>query len=137
VLDDLRDRGVQRVFVEGGPTLASAFLRGDSPTRCSRTSRRCCSAAPARVTDIGVATSIAALASIRSPLGDDLLVVAHPRQRRGLIAPHRRHREQLMFTGIVEEIGAVTAVEPSGDGVRLTVAHRRRCRMPGTATRSR
>ena len=26
-----------------------------------------------------------------------------------------------MFTGIVEEIGAVTAVEPSGDGVRLTV----------------
>ena len=26
-----------------------------------------------------------------------------------------------MFTGIVEEIGQVTAVEPSGDGVRLTV----------------
>ena len=26
-----------------------------------------------------------------------------------------------MFTGIVEEIGAVTAVEPSGDGVRLTL----------------
>ena len=26
-----------------------------------------------------------------------------------------------MFTGIVEEIGSVTAVEPSGDGVRLTV----------------
>ena len=26
-----------------------------------------------------------------------------------------------MFTGIVEEIGTVTAVEPSGDGVRLTV----------------
>jgi len=26
VLADLRDRGVQRVFVEGGPTLASAFL---------------------------------------------------------------------------------------------------------------
>lgn len=27
VLDDLRARGVQRVFVEGGPTIASAFLR--------------------------------------------------------------------------------------------------------------
>jgi riboflavin synthase len=26
-----------------------------------------------------------------------------------------------MFTGIVEEIGAVTAVDPSGDGVRVTV----------------
>lgn len=26
-----------------------------------------------------------------------------------------------MFTGIVEEIGTLTAVEPSGDGVRLTV----------------
>jgi riboflavin synthase len=26
-----------------------------------------------------------------------------------------------MFTGIVEEVGEVTAVEPSGDGVRLTV----------------
>jgi diaminohydroxyphosphoribosylaminopyrimidine deaminase/5-amino-6-(5-phosphoribosylamino)uracil reductase len=27
VLSELRDRGVQRVFVEGGPTIASAFLR--------------------------------------------------------------------------------------------------------------
>ena len=26
-----------------------------------------------------------------------------------------------MFTGIVEEIGSVTAVEPSGDGARITV----------------
>ena len=26
-----------------------------------------------------------------------------------------------MFTGIVEEIGEITAVEPSGDGVRVTV----------------
>src|SRR6478735_7241607 len=26
-----------------------------------------------------------------------------------------------MFTGIVEEIGEVTAIEPSGDGVRVTV----------------
>ena len=26
-----------------------------------------------------------------------------------------------MFTGIVEEIGRITAVEPSGDGVRLTL----------------
>ncbi len=26
-----------------------------------------------------------------------------------------------MFTGIIEEIGAITAVEPSGDGVRVTV----------------
>ncbi|KHK99512.1 DeoR faimly transcriptional regulator [Microbacterium mangrovi] len=27
VLEDLRERGIQRVFVEGGPTLATAFLR--------------------------------------------------------------------------------------------------------------
>lgn len=26
-----------------------------------------------------------------------------------------------MFTGIIEEIGAITAIEPSGDGVRLSV----------------
>jgi riboflavin synthase len=26
-----------------------------------------------------------------------------------------------MFTGIIEEVGTVTAIEPSGDGVRLTV----------------
>ena len=26
-----------------------------------------------------------------------------------------------MFTGLVEEIGRVTAVEPSGDGIRLTI----------------
>ncbi len=42
-----------------------------------------------------------------------------------------------MFTGIVEEIGAVTAVEPSGDGVRLTLRAPLSVSDAGTATRSR
>ena len=42
-----------------------------------------------------------------------------------------------MFTGIVEELGTVEAVEDQGDAVRLTIRGRAPCsRTPGSATRS-
>ena len=87
VLDELRDLGIQRVFVEGGPTVAASFLRaglvdevlayvapvligsgpdGDRPA----------------VTDIGVTTLAEAhrleLTALER-LGDDVLLVARPR----------------------------------------------------------
>lgn len=87
VLDELRDLGIQRVFVEGGPTVAASFLRaglvdevlayvapvligsgpdGDRPA----------------VTDIGVTTLADAhrleLTALER-LGDDVLLVARPR----------------------------------------------------------
>ncbi|MFG6492229.1 bifunctional diaminohydroxyphosphoribosylaminopyrimidine deaminase/5-amino-6-(5-phosphoribosylamino)uracil reductase RibD [Microbacterium sp. P03] len=82
VLSDLRDRGIQTVFVEGGPTLASAFLRAGLVDEVV------VYIAPALIggrnlalADIGVDTITDArrlsVASI-DRLGDDLLVVARP-----------------------------------------------------------
>ena len=42
-----------------------------------------------------------------------------------------------MFTGIVEELGTVAAVEDQGDALRLTIrAHAPCSRTPASATRS-
>lgn len=83
VLADLRERGIQRVFVEGGPTIASAFLRAGLVDEVL------VYLAPVllggdrlALTDIGVSTIGEArrldVASVEA-LGDDLLVVAAPR----------------------------------------------------------
>ena len=88
-------------------------------TRSSPTSRRCCSA-PGRtaVADLGIAT-----------IADALRLDGHRRDR----AATRRLRtasanvrltmtptkeSSLMFTGIVEELGTVAAVEDQGDAIR-------------------
>ncbi len=87
LMDELRDLGVHRVFVEGGPTIASAFLRdgladellvyiaptllGYGPDGSDHPALRM----------LGVETIAQqrrlAIASIDT-LGDDLLVIAHP-----------------------------------------------------------
>lgn len=82
LLDRLAADGVQRVFVEGGPTLAGAFLRAGlvdellvylAPTLLGGDRLA--------VGDLGVATIDAQrrldVASV-TPLGDDLLIVASP-----------------------------------------------------------
>lgn len=87
LLADLRARGVQRVFVEGGPTIAGAFLRAGlvdevlayiAPTLLG-------GGMPA-VGDIGVQTiddrMRLRVASVEQ-VGDDLLVVAGPRPSTG------------------------------------------------------
>ncbi|WP_193598323.1 bifunctional diaminohydroxyphosphoribosylaminopyrimidine deaminase/5-amino-6-(5-phosphoribosylamino)uracil reductase RibD [Microbacterium sp. YJN-G] len=81
VLADLHDRGVQRVFVEGGPTLASAFVAaGLADTVLTYLAPVLIGGRRLALTDIGVGT----IAQARRltvdqwlPLGDDLLVVAH------------------------------------------------------------
>ncbi|MCT9818832.1 bifunctional diaminohydroxyphosphoribosylaminopyrimidine deaminase/5-amino-6-(5-phosphoribosylamino)uracil reductase RibD [Microbacterium sp. W1N] len=87
LMAQLRDLGVHRVFVEGGPTIASAFLRagivdevlaylaptliGAGPDGADRPALR----------GLGVQTITdqrrLRIASV-TPLGDDLLIVAHP-----------------------------------------------------------
>jgi len=87
VLSELRDRGVQRVFIEGGPTIASAFLRDDlvdevlayvAPTLIRYGADGTDQPALRR---LGVDTIAQqrrlAVASVES-LGDDLLIVAQP-----------------------------------------------------------
>ena len=82
VLDDLRERGVQRVFVEGGPTLASAFIAaGLADTVLAYLAPVLLGGARLALTDIGVDTiADAHRLTIDEwlPLGDDLLAVARP-----------------------------------------------------------
>ena len=115
VLADLRIAASSSLFVEGGPTLASAFLAAGLVDEVLAYVAPVLLGGPRlALGDLGVATIAdarrLAFASVER-LGDDLLVVAHPRPTKGTD----------MFTGIVEEIGAVTRVERSADAVRLTV----------------
>lgn len=81
-LDLLRRRGVHRVFVEGGPTLASAFLRAGLADEVLAYVAPVLLGGPRlALDDIGVDTiSAAARLSLVSVerLGDDLLLVARP-----------------------------------------------------------
>lgn len=87
VLDELKDLGVQRVFVEGGPTLASAFIAaGLADEVLAYVAPVLLGGSRLALGDIGVATISdarrLAVASV-DRLGDDLLIVATPRQARG------------------------------------------------------
>ncbi|WP_313355199.1 bifunctional diaminohydroxyphosphoribosylaminopyrimidine deaminase/5-amino-6-(5-phosphoribosylamino)uracil reductase RibD [Microbacterium sp.] len=82
VLADLRDRGVQRVFVEGGPTLASAFIgAGFADTVLAYIAPVLLGGERLALTDIGVASIGDALrlqVEQWMPLGADLLAIAQP-----------------------------------------------------------
>lgn len=81
VLDDLRGRGIQRVFVEGGPTLASAFLAaGLADTVLAYIAPVLLGGDRLALTDIGVATIVDAhrlTIDEWMPLGTNLLAIAH------------------------------------------------------------
>ncbi|MFC0681998.1 bifunctional diaminohydroxyphosphoribosylaminopyrimidine deaminase/5-amino-6-(5-phosphoribosylamino)uracil reductase RibD [Lysobacter korlensis] len=82
VLRDLYARGIRRVLVEGGPTLASAFLEADLADELSvYLAPVLLGGGRLAVGDIGVPTLAAAkrltLSSVES-LGGDLLVIARP-----------------------------------------------------------
>ncbi|MET0296479.1 MAG: bifunctional diaminohydroxyphosphoribosylaminopyrimidine deaminase/5-amino-6-(5-phosphoribosylamino)uracil reductase RibD [Microbacterium sp.] len=87
VLRDLGERGVQRVFVEGGPTLASAFVReGLADELLAYVAPVLLGGSRLALGDLGVDTiSDARRLTVASVdrLGDDLLIVATPRQARG------------------------------------------------------
>ncbi|KTS90883.1 DeoR faimly transcriptional regulator [Microbacterium testaceum] len=85
VLADLAGRGIQRVFVEGGPTLASAFVRdGLADELLVYVAPVLLGGSRLALGDVGVPTIDAArrlaVASVQT-LGDDLLIVAHPTTR--------------------------------------------------------
>jgi len=82
VLEDLRVRGVQRVFVEGGPTLASAFIAaGFADAVLAYIAPVLLGGDRLALTDIGVG-SIGDALRLRidewMPLGEDLLAIARP-----------------------------------------------------------
>ncbi|MDE0547380.1 bifunctional diaminohydroxyphosphoribosylaminopyrimidine deaminase/5-amino-6-(5-phosphoribosylamino)uracil reductase RibD [Microbacterium sp. C7(2022)] len=81
-LTDLRERGVHRVFVEGGPTVASAFLAADLADEVLvYIAPMLLGGDRVAIGDLGVSTITEArrlhLASIER-LGDDALIVLHP-----------------------------------------------------------
>lgn len=83
LLETLRDLGVQRVFVEGGPTLASAFLRdGLADEVLAYIAPTLIGGPRLAVGDVGVETIAAQrrldVASV-DRIGDDLLIVARPK----------------------------------------------------------
>ena len=82
VLARLRERGVQRVFVEGGPTVASAFVRaGLVDEVLAYVAPVLLGGDRLALGDLGIGTigdaRRLAVASVER-LGDDLLIVAHP-----------------------------------------------------------
>jgi diaminohydroxyphosphoribosylaminopyrimidine deaminase/5-amino-6-(5-phosphoribosylamino)uracil reductase len=82
VLADLHSRGIQSVFVEGGPTLASAFIaEGLADRVLTYIAPVLLGGDRLALTDIGVASIDAAQRlTIEEwlPLGADLLAIAHP-----------------------------------------------------------
>ena len=82
VLEDLRLRGIQRVFVEGGPTLASAFIASDLADEIlAYIAPVLLGGDRLALTEIGVpsigAARRLAVSSIQT-VGDDILVTAQP-----------------------------------------------------------
>jgi diaminohydroxyphosphoribosylaminopyrimidine deaminase / 5-amino-6-(5-phosphoribosylamino)uracil reductase len=85
VLDDLYERGVRSAFVEGGPTLASAFLRAGLADEVLVYQAPVLLGGPRlAVHDVGVATLDDALRlEMRSVhrLGEDVLMISRPKGR--------------------------------------------------------
>ena len=86
LLDELRDLGVQRVFIEGGPTIASAFVRaGLVDEVLAYIAPVLIGGDRLALADLGVSTIGEARrlepASVQS-LGADILVIAHPDEPR-------------------------------------------------------
>jgi len=82
VVADLHARGIQRVFVEGGPTLASAFIAAGLADRVlAYIAPVLLGGDRLALTDIGVPSMSAArrlTVDEWAPLGPDLLAIAHP-----------------------------------------------------------
>lgn len=97
VLDDLRHRGVQRVFVEGGPAVAASFLRaGLADDLLVYVAPVLLGGSRLALDDLGVTTIGEArrldVAAVET-LGDDLLIVAAPRPLPAPAAPARENAQ--------------------------------------------
>lgn len=93
-LDDLRARGVHRLFVEGGPTLASAVIRaGLADEILAYVAPVLLGGARLALGDLGIGSIDRALRLETTDvqrLGDDLLIVATPRQPPAVHTPAPR-----------------------------------------------
>ena len=116
-LDELFARDRQHVFLEGGPTLAAAFLRaGLVDEVVAYVAPMLLGAGRSAVADLGI-TTIADAFRPRSTTSPSSTTTSRARLRLTLTPGEATD----MFTGIVEELGTVEAVEDQGDAVRLTV----------------
>ena len=112
-------RDCQHVSLEGGPTARRgvpdrrAGRRGGRLRRADAARRR-----PSAVGDLGIDTIADA---VRLDLVDVTTLGTGPTQRPADDDAAREAGGQLMFTGIVEELGVVESLEEQGDAVRLTV----------------
>lgn len=98
VVADLQARGIQSVFVEGGPTLASAFVAQGLVDRVlAYVAPVLLGGARLALTDIGVPSiDRARRLTVEEwlPLGADLLAIASPERTRDEIADPERTREE-------------------------------------------
>ena len=119
-LETLFERDRQHVFLEGGPTLAAAFLRaGLVDEIVAYVAPMLLGAGQQAVADLGITT----IADAFRPVVTDVTVLDGARRRAAQRAAHHDapRRRPLMFTGIVEELGTVAGVEDQGDAIRLTI----------------
>ncbi|WP_373694943.1 bifunctional diaminohydroxyphosphoribosylaminopyrimidine deaminase/5-amino-6-(5-phosphoribosylamino)uracil reductase RibD [Kineococcus terrestris] len=135
-LEALAAREVRTVLLEGGPRLAAAFWRaGVVDEVVAYLAPALLGAGPAAVGDLGV-TSMPGIARLRvrdvALVGDDVRLVARPAVPARPTGPSgsaattdpshpSAPRRSAVFTGIVEEVGEVVAVEAGEDSARLTL----------------
>lgn len=136
----LTSYGITSVFVEGGPAVIAALVRaGLADSFLIYTAPTLLGGSHVAIDDIGVETlgqAVPLRVTERVQLGVDELI------RGELVSPSagnslpnntvpsteteysqtRTQRSSHMFTGLIEQIGQVTDVVPSGDGIRLTVS---------------
>ena len=115
-LRDLHDRGRQHVWLEGGPTLAAAFLTaGLVDEVVAYVAPSLLGAGASTVGDLGITTISDQL---RFRIRQAAVIGTGRRRQR----PTDPREDPLMFTGIVEELGTVAAIEEQGDALRLSIS---------------
>ena len=107
-LEFLAAKGITRLMVEGGPTLAAAFIAADLVDEAVLFH------SPKIVGPDGVD----ALASRRDGGADSKTEAGQQRAGRGRSPSQLRHASRSMFTGIVSDLGEVLDVEEKAEGLR-------------------
>ena len=134
--EDLHQRGVRRLMVEGGGTIHTQFLTEDSPTSCSWSSRRSSSATPRPAASSTTARSRSRPAA-RPTLADvrrigEVVLLRYALSERFEEAPgdrHRPHRAATLPLRLPRRLvdarrGVVTSFDGLADAARAPGARR-------------